>query len=96
MDKLFGGFVLFLFGLAAVGYLIMGIIWVIANFWWVIVPSLLLVGWLVVRSRHPAVKASRQIKLAAKRGDDARADIKAATASAKADMDRIARNWPNS
>lgn len=85
---------LLLFGLAAIGFLIMGIIWVVANFWWLIVPALLLAGWLLVRSGHPAVKGSREIKAAVKRGVEARSDIHTATEHAKAEMDRIARDWP--
>ncbi|WP_367133290.1 hypothetical protein [Saccharothrix sp. HUAS TT1] len=77
----------------AAGVLIIsGLIYVVVNFWWALL--LLLVGgagWLY--RYHPGVRAKRELRAAVSRGQEQRERIRNATWRAKADMDRIARDW---
>jgi uncharacterized protein (DUF58 family) len=75
------------------GILIYGLFYLLVNFWWL----LLLAGagaWLYFR--HPGVKLKRELRRVAKSGQQQRGGIKESTAKAKADMDRIMRDWKRS
>lgn len=82
----------FFFALAVVAYVITGLVLLIVNFWWLILPALLLLGWWWYH-RHPGVRAKRELRSAVEQGNQMHQDIRSATARAKADMDRIARDW---
>lgn len=86
------GVIAFFALLALIGLLINGVVYLVVNFWWVLL--IVLVGgavWLCFR--HPGVRAKRQLRDAAKRGQVMREDIRITTEQTKADMDRIARQW---
>jgi membrane protein implicated in regulation of membrane protease activity len=89
-----GWFYLFLVVLAVVGFIIDGLVLFFMYFWWLIIPALLLAAFLYYRY-HPGVRAKRQLRAAAKQGNQMRGGIRSATEQAKADMNRIARDWRN-
>lgn len=81
--------------LILVGLIIQGLVYLVIHFWWLLL--LLLAGagaWLYFR--HPGVRAKREMRDAVKQGQVMREDIRATTDYAKAEMERITRDWEQS
>ncbi|WP_148088865.1 hypothetical protein [Saccharothrix texasensis] len=73
-------------------FTISGLIYVVENFWWALL-LLLVAGIIWLYRHHPGVRAKRALRAAVSRGQEQREHIRDATWRAKADMDRIARDW---
>jgi uncharacterized protein (DUF58 family) len=86
------GVIAFFALLALIALLINGVVYLVVNFWWVLL--IVLAGGAVWLSlHHPGVRAKRELRQAVKNGDQQRMNIRNATEQTKADMVRIARNW---
>jgi hypothetical protein len=92
MDEAAGWLIAVVLGFIVFAFVITGVIWLVINFWWVfLLVGVVATAWLVYR--HPGVRAKRELKVAVKRGDQLRGDIRTATERAKAEMDEIVRDW---
>jgi flagellar motor component MotA len=95
MDEFIGWVICFVAVLVVIGFVIDGIVWVVINLWWMLLPiAATVLVWLFYQ--HPGVRAKREIRAVVTRGNRQRDNIAVATMQAKAEMDRIARNWNNS
>lgn len=86
------GVIAFFALLALFALLINGVVYLVVNFWWVLL--IILVGaavWLCLR--HPGVRAKRELREVVSHGQEQREHIREATDRTRADMDRIARDW---
>lgn len=83
--------VLFLLTFALVAQ---GVVWLVANFWWLLLPVLAFVVWWIFYLR-PALRLKRLLREVEREGLQARRNIRSATNAAKTEMDQIAREWKN-